>query len=676
MTDGVNFSIFSRYATAVELLLYEAADSPQPFQVIVLDPETNHTHLMWHVFVVGLAPGVQYTWRMDGPDDTAATGRRFNVRKELLDPWARGVTDLFWDRKRAADPADRAYGMRGVVCELDFEWGDERPPARSLEGAVIYELHVAGFTRHPSAGVAAPGTFRALMDKIPYLRSLGITHVELMPIMAFDQQSVLPAVAARGLRNYWGYDTHSFWSPHPGYCLAPQQGHHAAEFKHLVRALHAAGIGVILDVVFNHTAEGGEHGPWINFRGAANEIVYHLDPLDRRRYLDFTGTGNTVNCNHPQMTVFIVQCLEYWVSQMHVDGFRFDLASIFTRGELGRVLPNPPLPWFIELSQPLADLPLIAEAWDAAGLYQVGAFPGSTWAEWNGAYRDDMRRFVRGDPGLAGVVASRIAGSSDLYAHDGRSPCASINFFTCHDGFTLADLVSYNGKHNEANGEDNRDGNNNNLSWNCGTEGPTTDVAILALRRRQAKNFVAILMLSRGVPMLYAGDEVLRTQAGNNNAYCQDNELSWFDWARLESQNEMLEFTRGMISFRRRHRSLFADRFYRGRLVPARGIPDIEWHGARLHQPPWGDPMARTLAFTIAGIDDGEPDLHAILNMSSEAIEAELPELPGRAWYLAVDTAGAPPADLVDPIRQTRLSGRSYRVTSRSVVVLEARSIR
>jgi len=675
MTDGVNFSIFSRYATAVELLLYEAADSPQPFQVIVLDPETNHTHLMWHVFVVGLAPGVQYTWRMDGPDDTAATGRRFNVRKELLDPWARGVTDLFWDRKRAADPADRAYGMRGVVCELDFEWGDERPPARSLEGAVIYELHVAGFTRHPSAGVAAPGTFRALMDKIPYLRSLGITHVELMPIMAFDQQSVLPAVAARGLRNYWGYDTHSFWSPHPGYCLAPQQGHHAAEFKHLVRALHAAGIGVILDVVFNHTAEGGEHGPWINFRGAANEIVYHLDPLDRRRYLDFTGTGNTVNCNHPQMTSFIVRCLEYWVSEMHVDGFRFDLASVFTRGDLGAVLPNPPLPWVIELSQTLEDLPLIAEAWDAGGLYQVGAFPGATWAEWNGAYRDTVRRFVRGDPGLVGIVASRIAGSSDLYAHDGRTPSASINFITCHDGFTLADLVSYNGKHNEANGEENRDGSNNNLSWNCGTEGPTTDAAILALRRRQAKNFLVVLMLSRGVPMLTAGDEVLRTQAGNNNAYCQDNELSWFDWSLLQSQREMLEFTRSVISLRRRHPSLTADRFYHSRLVPARGIPEIEWHGTRLHQPPWGDPNARVLAFTIAGIGDGEPDLHAILNMSNDALEAELPGLPSRVWYPAVDTGKEPPQDAVDATRQARLSGRSYRVIPRSVVVLEARRV-
>jgi glycogen operon protein len=672
--EGVNFSIFSRGATGVELLLYEGADSPEPFQVIALDPDTNHTHLMWHVFVEGLVPGAHYTWRMSGPADTESTGRCFNPRKELTDPWASGVTDVLWDRMRAADPNDRSYGIRSVVSDPGFDWAGERPGVRSLEGAVIYELHVGGFTRHASAGVAAPGTFRALMEKIPYLRTLGITHVELMPVMAFDAQSVPPAVAARGLRNYWGYNTHSFWSPHPAYCLAPHEGQQAAEFKHLVRALHAAGISVILDVVFNHTAEGGSDGPWMNFRGAANEIVYLLDPSDRRRYLDFTGTGNTVNCNHPQMTSFIVRCLEYWVAEMHVDGFRFDLASVFTRGELGRVLSNPPLPWNIELSPTLADLPLIAEAWDAAGLYQVGAFPGSTWAEWNGAYRDAVRRFVRGDAGLTGMVASRIAGSSDLYEHDGRTPSASINFITCHDGFTLADLVSYNRKHNEANGEDNRDGSDDNLSWNCGSEGPTADAAILALRRRQAKNFLAILMLSRGVPMLCAGDEVLRTQNGNNNAYCQDNELAWFDWTRLESQREMLEFTRGIIGFRRRHPCLFTDRFYRGRLVPARGIPDIEWHGARLHQPPWGDGAARLLAFTIAGIEDGEPDVHAILNMSDAVLEAELPDLPGRAWQVAVDTAKATLEDIVEPRRQVRLADRSYRSTPRSVVVLEARA--
>jgi isoamylase len=674
--DGINFAVFSPGATRAELLLYEAADSPTPFEIIALDPETNRTHLSWHVFVEGLAAGTQYCWRLDGPADPAS-GQYFNPHKELLDPRARGITDARWNRARAADPADPGgSGLRSVVCDLSFDWSGERRIERGLEGAVIYELHVGGFTRHPSAAVRAPGTFGALAEKIPYLQQLGITHVELLPVMAFDEQSVPPAVAARGLTNYWGYNTHSFWSPHPQYCVAPQRGRGAAEFKELVRALHAAGIGVILDVVFNHTAEAGSDGPWINFRGIANEVFYLLDPRDRRRYLDFTGCGNTVNCNHPQVASFIVQCLEYWVEEMHVDGFRFDLASIFTRGEGGAVLSVPPLPWSIELSRTLEDIPLIAEAWDAAGLYQVGAFPGSDWAEWNGAYRDAVRRFVRGDPGLAGVLASRIAGSSDLYADDDRLPCDSINFITCHDGFTLADLVSYNGKHNEANGEDNRDGNNDNLSWNCGVEGASGDAAVVSLRRRQAKNFLAVLMLSRGVPMLCAGDEVLRTQDGNNNGYCQDNGLSWFDWSRLESQREMLEFTRGMIAFRRRHASLNANRFYHGKVLAARGIPDITWHGMRLHQPPWGDGAARMLAFTIAGIEEGEEDLHAILNMSENPIEAEIPQSPDRLWHLAVDTAQAPPHDIIEPARQVQWSTQSYRAAPRSVVVLEARSRR
>jgi len=640
--DGVNFSIFGPAATSVELLLFEAADSPRPFQVIALDPDKNRTRLVWHVFVEGLAPGAYYSWRMDGPGDTAISGRRFNPTKELSDPWAREVDDSLWDRKRAADPADASPALRSVVGDPSFDWSGERPIAPDLEGAVIYELHVGGFTQHPSSRAAQPGTFSALVEKIPYLQELGITHVELLPIMAFDEQSVPPATAARGLRNYWGYNTHSFWTPHPRYCGAARRGRQATEFKHLVRALHAAGIGVILDVVFNHTAEGGSDGPWINFKGSANEVVYHLEPRDRRRYLDFTGCGNTVNCNHPLMTAFIVRCLEFWREEMHVDGFRFDLASVFTRGDEGVVLANPPLPWDIELSRPLAGIPLIAEAWDAAGLYQVGAFPGSSWAEWNGAYRDAVRRFVRGDPGLTGLVASRIAGSSDLYAHSGRSPCNSINFVTCHDGFTLADLVSYNGKHNQANGEDNRDGSDDNLSWNCGVEGPTTDAAVLALRRRQAKNLLAVLLL---------------------------------DWRQLESQREVLDFTRGMIALRRRHASLTVDRFYRGRVIPARGIPDITWHGMRLQQPPWGDASARVLAFTITGIEDDEADLHAILNMSEEALEAEIPELPGRAWHIAVDTGRSPPRDIVEPARQAQIDTRSYQVTPRSVVVLEARAL-
>ena len=546
--DGVNFCVFSRYATSAELLLFADAASTEPFQTIALMPERNRSFFFWHVFVEGLAPGVCYTWRLDGPDDTAHSGRRFNPRKDLVDPWARAVTDRHWSRDRAGDPSDAGHAsMRGIVtAPLPARRATQ---ARGLDDAVIYELHVGGFTRDPSSGVRSRGTFAGLIEKIPYLKDLGVTHVELLPVMAFDEQDVPRGARARGLSNYWGYSTHSFHSPHPGYCVNPAEGDR--EFRALTDALHAAGIGVLLDVAFNHTAEGGTLGPMINFKGLANEVFYHLDAADKRRYRDYTACGNTVNCNHPMATAFIVRCLEYWVEELGVDGFRFDLASVFARASDGAVMTDPPLPWAIEFSRALSGAPLIAEAWDAAGLYHVGAFPGMAWAEWNGRYRDVVRRFVRGDAGLLGELATRVGGSADLYAAGGRLPNNSINFVTCHDGFTLYDLVSHNVKHNEANGEDNRDGNDDNMSWNCGAEGNTADPEINALRERQAKNFLAILMLSRGVPMLLAGDEVLRTQRGNNNAYSQNNAVSWFDWRAVDARREMLRFTRELIALRR-----------------------------------------------------------------------------------------------------------------------------
>jgi glycogen operon protein len=667
--DGVNFCVFSRHATRVELLLYAATDSSEPFQVITLTPERNRTFFFWHVFVEGLPPRMCYTWRTDGPTDTQHTGRCFNARKELLDPRARAVTDAVWDRRRATDPQDAGRAsLRAVVTEPT----QPRDPiaARGLDGAIIYELHIGGFTRHPASGVKHPGTFAGLIEKIPYLRELGVTHVELLPVMAFDEQDVPAPVAARGLSNYWGYSTHSFYSPHPGYCIDPTQA--GREFRALTDALHEAGIGVLLDVVFNHTAEGGMQGPMINFKGLANEIFYHLDAADRRRYRDYTGCGNTVNCNHPLVSAFIVQCLEYWVEHMGVDGFRFDLASVFARDQRGELMADPPVPWAIESSRILSRVPLIAEAWDAAGLYQVGAFPGMAWAEWNGRYRDVMRRFIRGDPGLVGEVATRIAGSADLYA-EGRLPGNSINFITCHDGFTLHDLVSYNAKHNQANGEDNRDGSNDNASWNCGAEGATSDPAVLALRARQARNHLAILMLSRGVPMLLAGDEVLRSQAGNNNAWCQDNALSWFDWELVESNRDMLHFVRGLIALRRRHASLTANRFFDGKLVPGRGLADISWHGARLDELPWHQGNGRFLRFTVAGLSDDEEDLHVILNMSEQAVDAPLPSIPGKCWHLALDTSRPPPGDISVPGGQKPHGETSYWANARSVVVLEAR---
>jgi glycogen operon protein len=669
--DGVNFSIFGRHATRAELLLYATADAAEPAQVIELAGEQHRSFFFWHVFVEGLPLHACYTWRLDGPEDALHTGRLFNRPKELLDPWARAVSDAAWDRRRAADPADAGHAsLRAFVTDVPLR--ADRPPKGRLDGAIIYELHVGGFTRHPSSGVTHPGTFDGLIEKIPYLRDLGVTHVELMPAMAFDEQDVPRAAADGGLTNYWGYSTHSFHSPHPRYCTDPARAAH--EFRALADALHSAGIGLLLDVVFNHTAEGGPDGPVISFKGLANDIFYHLDVGDRRRYRDYTGCGNTVNCNHPLVTAFIVRCLEYWVEHLGVDGFRFDLASVFARDQRGEPMADPPLPWAIESSPILARAAMIAEAWDAAGLYHVGAFPGMAWAEWNGRYRDVLRRFVRGDPGLVGEVATRMAGSADLYGDDGRLPASSINFITCHDGFTLHDLVSYDGKHNLANREENRDGTNDNASWNCGAEGETGDAAVLMLRRRQAKNHLAILMLSRGVPMLLAGDEVLRSQAGNNNAYCQDNTLSWFDWSLTASNRDMLRFVRELIAFRQRHACLTANRFFSGRAGDGRPLPDIAWHGIRLEEPPWHDWHARCLRFTMAGIGPDEEDLHAILNMADHAAEVALPAVPARQWHLVLDTALAPPDDILERGRQRPHAAPSYSASPRSVVVLEARS--
>lgn len=657
---GVNFSVFSKNAQKVELLLYKAVDSAEPLQTVNLDPDTNRTYFFWHVLVVGLRPGISYTWRIDG--------------KEVVDPWARAVTDAVWNRRQTiSHPGGSGNSLRAMVTSRTELTSRESPLVPGLSGAVIYELHVGAFTRHPSSGVQYPGTFLGLIEKIPYLQELGVTHVELLPVMAFDDQDVPPAVEARNLRNYWGYSPHSFYSPHPHYCVRPDQGTQQIEFRKLVDALHGAGIRVILDVVFNHTAEGGVDGPVINFKGFANDVFYILDPGDRRRYCDYSGCGNTFNGNHPIVTRFIVNCLEWWVEQMGVDGFRFDLASAFVRGEDGAPLANPPLPWNIELSRTLARLPLIAEAWDATGLYHVGAFPGLSWIEWNGRYRDVIRRFIRGDRGIIGQVATGIGGSSDLYADDGRLPENSINFITCHDGFTLRDLVSYNCKHNEDNGEDNRDGTNDNLSWNCGLEGETDDAAVIALRRRQAKNFIVILMISRGVPMLLAGDEVLRTQHGNNNTWCQSNELSWFDWRLTETERDMLEFVRGMIALRRRHPNLTSNTFYTGKLIRGRNVPDIVWHGVRLNEPAWHDGNCQFLAFTIAGLTANEPDLQVILNLADATVDAPLPQLPGREWYPVVDTADTVTTGVLPQKDQRPVLTSVWRVQPRSVVIFEGR---
>ncbi len=672
---GVNFSIYSQHATRVELLLFESAHSARSFQVIPLEPRGHRSFFFWHVLVEDLPAGTSYAWRIDGPDDTASSGLRFDGEKVLLDPWTRAVSDALWDRERAIEPGDNLEAsLRGVVVPGGYDWDDDQPlGCHEPEKAIIYELHVGSFTAHPGSGVRRPGTFIGLIEKIPYIKALGVTHVELMPVMAFDRQDVPPGVAALGHSNYWGYSTHSFFAPHPGYCVADDPAVHRDEFRDLVRALHEVGIGVILDVVFNHTAEGGIGGPTINFKGIGNDTFYHLDPEDRRNYRDYTGVGNTLNCNHPLVARFIIDCLEYWVREMHVDGFRFDLASVLSRGEDGQPQYHAPVLWSIEFSEALSDTRVIAEAWDAAGLYQVGGFPGFRWAEWNGRYRDVMRRYVRGDGGLISEVAMRLSGNSDLYQSQDRSPMNSINFITCHDGFTLLDLVSYERKYNEDNGEDNRDGSDHELSWNCGVEGEAEDPDIVALRRRQARNFMAILMLTQGVPMLLAGDEVLRTQRGNNNAWCQDNEVSWFDWELPEVNHEMLRFTRMMIALRRRHACLMHRRFLTGRERDGFWFPDITWHGLSLNKPLWNIPDARILAFTLGRVKPHHEDLHVILNMGTVDLDMPLPEIPGHDWCRVVDTACDSPRDILEPANQTLQSDLVYTACSRSVVVFESR---
>ena len=655
--EGTNFSVYSHDARNMELRLYETGQSTEPFQVVTLDPNTQRTYFAWHVFVEQLPVGIYYTWRVQRSDGSWW---------EVLDPWALVVSDTKWDRNQAISSSN---GLRGIVTDTYYDWSGTVFTPKPLAGAVIYEVHVGGYTRHPSAGVQHPGTFAGLVEKIPYLKELGITHVELLPVMAFDEQDVPDGVAALGHTNYWGYSPYGFYAPHPHYCATPEP---VREFRDLVEALHAAGLGVILDVVFNHTSEGGAGGPTIHFKALADDIVYHHDG---QHYRDYTGCGNTINCNHPLVTHFLVYCLEYWVRTMRVDGFRFDLASVFARGENGAVLANPSLPWSIELSQVLAQTPIIAEAWDAAGLYQVGSFPGSRWSEWNGRYRDVIRRFIRGDRGLVGEVATCLAGSSDLYADEHRLPTSSINFVSCHDGFTLWDLVSYNQKHNLANGENNRDGTDQNLSWNCGVEGETADPNVLALRRRQARNFMAILLLSQGVPMFLAGDEFLHTQSGNNNAWCQNNETSWLDWRLAEANHEMLRFVRELIAFRQRHPCLIRSRFFTGQPESSRGIPDITWHGLQLNEPLWGNNEAQVLAFTIAGSTSTEEDLHIVLNMSEQVIGIQLPDIPQRQWHLAIDTAAPSPDDIIDRARQRAVERYIQQVHARSVVVFESQEI-
>jgi isoamylase len=643
--EGVNFTLFSRYATRVRLELFADCTDPRPARIIELDPDHNRTGDIWHVWVKGILPGQVYAYRVDGPYDPAA-GHRFNFNKLLLDPRATAITEVppwNFDAARGYAPEEvngsphpssldnGPLTPKCVFTRLQFDWGDDRPLRYPWSRTVIYETHVRGITVHPSSGAAHPGTYRGLVEQIPYLKDLGITAVELLPVQEFNANELKTRNPQTGelLRNYWGYNPVGFTAVNGSYSSAGSRGQQTLEFKELVRQLHIAGIEVIIDVVFNHTAETDELGPTLCWRGVANSTFYALEK-DKRRYRNFAGTGNSINANHPVVRDYILGVLRYWVMEMHVDGFRFDLASILGRDTNGNLLNNPPLLEQIAEDAILRDTKLIAEAWDAAGAYQVGSFSERRWAEWNGHYRDDVRRFWRGDAGMLGAFASRICGSEDIYARSGKGPESSINFVTCHDGFTLNDLVSYASKHNLANGEDNRDGSNDNYSANYGVEGPTQDERIESLRRRQIRNFTLTLLISRGVPMLLGGDEFRRTQGGNNNAYCQDNETSWYDWSALERHRDLYEFTRRMIALRHSHPVLAQERFY------TQG--ELTWSGPWQQPPAWSDPQAKAVA---CHIHDGAGDtLFLMFNAGSEAVTFHTPVAPDKGrWRLAVDTS-------------------------------------
>jgi isoamylase len=673
--DGVNFALFSKHGTSVELLLFDQYDDPQPAHTIVLDPQRNRTFYYWHVLVHGIGPGQYYGYRVAGPY-RPELGHRFNYSKVLLDPYALCVSyGDNWSRQEARGfSTNYASSLKARVADTEaFDWEGDEPLGLSFGDMVIYEMHARGLTRHPSSGAGSPGTFSGVIDKIPYLKELGITAVELLPVQQFDPQTVhwRNPLTDEPLVNYWGYDPIAFFAPHQGYRSDGKHSYVVNEFRQMVKALHRAGIEVLLDVVFNHTAEGDADGPTISFRGLENRAYYMLGD-DPSVYADYSGTGNTFNCNHSIVRRLIIDCLRYWVQEMHVDGFRFDLASILSRDEYGQPLKSPPILWSIESDPVLASTKIIAEAWDAAGLYQVGSFIGDRWAEWNGHYRDDVRCFIRGDRGMVRSFAARLVGSPDLYHDPGRQPHRSINFVTCHDGFTLNDLVSYNEKHNLANGEENRDGLDANYSWNCGVEGPTSDPEIERLRLRQIKSLFAVLFVSQGTPMILMGDEVRRTQQGNNNAYCQDNEISWFDWSLVEQNADLLRFVKGIIRFNRAHPSLNSDCFVSEVRQRDGSLKYLSWHGIRLNQPDWGD-ASHSLAFTLHDYPEDQ-DLHVIVNAYWEPLEFELPALAaGGAWYRVVDTSLNSPADIAEEGDERPVRSAVYRAAPRSVVVLVAR---
>ncbi len=661
---GVNFSVYSKNARKVELLLYDHIDDDQPARVVALDDKANLTRRYWHVFVPGIEAGQLYGYRAYGAFDPEV-GDRFDPDKVLVDPYGKAVAvPEGYDRNDAiSDGRNDRTAMKSVVVNLsEYDWEDDEPLQRAFSHTVIYEMHVGGFTRHPNSGVPEDhrGTFKGVIDKIPYLQQLGVTAVELLPVFQFDKQD-----APGDRENYWGYSPISFFAPHWDYASGTHPTAAIDEFRDMVKALHKVGIEVILDVVYNHTCEGDGKGPTQSFKGLDNQVYYILN--DDGQYMNYSGCGNTLNANASVVRRMIMDSLRYWVTEMHVDGFRFDLAAILTRDSKGRPMVSPPLLWDIETDPVLSGTKLIAEAWDAAGLYQVGSFFGDHWKEWNGRFRDDVRAFIRGDNDTVKSIAPRFLASPDLYGDDAREPERSINFVTSHDGFTVNDLVSYNHKHNYANGENNRDGHSHTLSWNCGVEGPTDDPAIEQLRNQQVKNLLTITLISLGVPMILMGDEVRRTQQGNNNAYCQDNEISWFDWSLVKKHGDVLRFVAGLIKLRL---SLNMYQDNRGRtLQDMLRNATFNWHGVKLGEPDWSE-TSHTIAFELRGPSG---IFMIIFNAYWEQLEFELPRLDGGlTWKRVVDTSLESPHDISSFDDAKTIYQPFYAARARSIVLLSA----
>lgn len=674
MRNGINFALFSKNATDVTIVFFKA-DQKKPIAEFPLDPRYNRTGDIWHAFVKGFSLDIEYGYRVKGEADDKNSLHSFNPDCILLDPYAKAISGgEKWGAYHNLSSKNKPIReIRSMIIDDDYDWGFDQPLNIPLEETVIYELHVRGFTKHESSKVKHRGTYLGLIEKIPYLINLGITAVELLPINEFSEleTNLINPDSGENLLNFWGYNSIGFFAPKASYAHINKNGAQVNEFKDMVKAFHNAGIEIILDVVFNHTAEGNEKGPTLSFKGLDNSIYYMLNQ-ENGEYLNYSGCGNTLNCNHPVVRDMILDCLRYWVTEMHVDGFRFDLASILGRGQDGSVLANPPLLERIAADPILGSTKLIAEAWDAAGLYQVGTFPSwGRWAEWNAKFRDNVRRFVKGDSGMVPLIADSVIGSPDIYNHSGRSSHHSINFVTCHDGFTLNDMVSYNEKHNYANGENNRDGNNSNFSWNWGHEGKLETSKKLSsrkiknietLRLRQIKNMAALTLLSRGVPMILSGDEFRRTQNGNNNAYCQDNELSWLDWSLTEKNSDLINLFKHLIQFRKEHSTLFSDEI----LVP------LKWHGTQPDKPDWSY-HSRSLAWQYSiNTNDKSCEIYIAANSFWEPLKFRLPELDtNQKWHRFLDTSLESPEDITETGKEFCLKiQKSYKIAPRSMIVL------